>query len=87
MLKRLAQCYRLDRQDAGYETQSYIEIGIDKDAEGKPIFKEGIPQLNDLYAAVANDYLSRIPEQRDRTIVMASMHESREKIDRLIRWD
>ena len=71
---------------ASGSTSSFIEVPPDRDKEGNMIFTEkGVPQIEGLYEAVASDYLSRIPEQRDRTLVIATMHESREAITHHIR--
>lgn len=67
-------------------TESFIEVGIDKDNGGNPIFTEkGVPSLETLYQTVANDYLTRVPEQRAQTIVVASLHASRDAIEASIR--
>ncbi|MDA7742189.1 conjugative transfer relaxase/helicase TraI [Francisellaceae bacterium] len=66
-------------------TQSFVEIGIDEDELGEPIYIDGKPSINKLYDAVAKDFLTRIPDQRDNTIVVASMHKFRQEIDTRIR--
>ena len=65
---------------------SFIEISVDKDENGKPIKTDsGFPSLNNLYTAVANDWLSRPQSQRDQTIIVAYMHVFRNEIDGRIR--
>jgi conjugative transfer relaxase protein TraI len=62
-------------------TSSVIQVSIyEKDKDG-----EVTKNLNNIYRAVANDYLTRIPEQRDHTFVVAHAHEDRHEIDALIR--
>ena len=66
--------------------ESFIEIGIDRDLSGEPIYTAGgFPSIDNLYNAVANDWLSRTPEQREQTIVVACMHTFRNEIDARIR--
>ena len=73
-----------------YEIQDYqasfIEVGVDQDEDGKPLrLENGLPSLSNVYDAVANDWLSRTPEQREQTIVVACMHIFRDEIDARIR--
>jgi len=66
--------------------ESFIEIGIDRDEEGNPIYNhDGLPSIENLYTAVSNDWLSRTPDQRDKNIVVACMHVFRNEIDARIR--
>ena len=44
-----------------------------------------LPSTENLFDAVANDYLSRDKTQRDQTIVVACMHDFRHAIDARIR--
>lgn len=68
------------------EPISFIEVGTAKDGQGKVLLDEtGKPSLSNLYDAIAKDVLTRIPEQRDNTIVVASTHKDRHEIDQRIR--
>ncbi|WP_440617752.1 MobF family relaxase [Cysteiniphilum sp. 6C5] len=68
------------------ESISFIEVGAAKDGQGKVLLDDnGKPSLTNLYDAIAKDVLTRIPEQRENTIVVASTHEDRHEIDQRIR--
>ncbi|WP_075273681.1 conjugative transfer relaxase/helicase TraI [Piscirickettsia salmonis] len=61
-------------------TTSFIQPAEKYDEDG-----EKIKSVDHVCEAIATDYLTRIPEQRDNTIVIASRHEHREMIDNHIR--
>ncbi|WP_196214756.1 conjugative transfer relaxase/helicase TraI [Piscirickettsia salmonis] len=61
-------------------TTSFIELPAQYDDNGKKI-----ESVNPVCEAIATDYLTRISEQRDKTIVIASRHKHREIIDNEIR--
>ncbi|MCF6768583.1 AAA family ATPase, partial [Thiotrichales bacterium 19S11-10] len=67
-------------------TQSFVEVGCDKNEKGIPVLdKNNQRTYHRLYQSIANDYLTRIPEQRNQTIIVASRHKDRQAIDQLIR--
>ncbi|WP_116964238.1 MobF family relaxase [Fastidiosibacter lacustris] len=68
------------------EPISFIEVGAAKDGQGKVLLDDnGKPSLTNLYDVIAKDVLTRIPEQRENTIVVASTHKDRHEIDQRIR--
>ncbi len=64
------------------ETISFVEVEPEKQKndQGKVRLDHG-----KLYDAIAKDVLTRIPEQHDNTIVVASRHRDRHEIDQRIR--
>jgi conjugative transfer relaxase protein TraI len=62
-------------------TSSVVEVPIQKKNKASRIEIT----LKKIYQSVANDYLTRIPKQRDHTFVVAHAHEDRHEIDALIR--
>ena len=47
--------------------------------------KTKVMNYDPIYSAIANDYLTRIPEHQEKTMVIAHAHEDRKQINKLIR--
>ena len=78
---------RSQSSPAQMSTTSVIEISDKKNlminkATGEVVKGEAHATI---YQAVADDYVSRIPEQRDNTLVIVDAHEDREKVATAIR--
>lgn len=76
--------YIKHRSDFEYES-SFIEIQPKKSNQNKDEKEEKKYVTKALYKAISDDYLSRIPEQREQTVIVARLHEFRDNIDALIR--